>query len=509
MQKPAKFILVIFGASGDLAWRKLIPAMYDLYRQDMLPSQFKILGVGRKKMSNEEFANKMADGLSQFINEQFYDRAEADAFCRQLAYQSIDTANSQDYMILKTRLETLSREIACRFNYLYYFALPPDVYATAAANLYAVGLTSQKEGWKRVILEKPFGHDLESAVRLNRELLYYFKEDQIYRIDHYLGKETVQNIFVVRFSNSVFEPLWNRNYVEYIEITSAETLGVGSRAGYYDTAGALRDMVQNHLLQILGIVAMEPPVNSDATSIRNEMVKVFQSLRAMPEDQVKDFVVRGQYSPSKVKGEHNKGYREEEGIRLDSKTETYLAMKCYIDNWRWSGVPFYIRTGKKMPARVTEAVIHFKPNPHKIFALKNEMDDVSNQLIIRIQPDEGLILKLGIKVPGAGFKVDMIDMDFRYSSLEHNHIPQAYERLLYDCMMGDATLFQRGDAVEITWQFVQPILNAWKKDKTIPVYTYPSGTWGPKESDRLLGDKDFEWRCPCKNVSEGGVYCEL
>lgn len=509
LDKPKKFTIVIFGASGDLAWRKLIPALYNLYSQDMLSDGFNILGVGRMALKDDDFRVKMSEGLAKFASEYFYEKQRAGDFCSKLYYHSMDTSNSEEYIGLKDRLQNLSEQLACESNYLFYFAIPPFMCAPTASNLHLAGLTCQTEGWKRVIIEKPFGRDYASAVELNKVLLNYFTEEQIYRIDHYLGKETVQNILVTRFSNSIFEALWNRNYVEYVEITASESLGVESRAGYYDNAGALRDMLQNHLLQILSIVAMEPPVSSDANDIRNETLKVFHSLRKMTEDEVPEFVVRGQYAESKIKGETHKAYRDEKGVSPGSTTETYIAMKCLIDNWRWSGVPFYIRTGKCLPTRVTEIVIHFRPNPHKIFSEKNGMECFSNQLVIRIQPDEGLLLKFGMKVPGAGFHVDKVDMDFHYSSLNHAHLPEAYERLLYDCMLGDATLYQRGDAVEATWQYVEPIIRAWENNSAIPIYGYPAGSWGPLESDTLINKDGYSWHYPCKNLSENGGYCEL
>lgn len=511
MQKPENFILVIFGASGDLARRKLIPALFDLYKQQMLPKHFKILGTGRTMMQDTEFREKMEGELLNKFSVKTNSpqiKGEITDFCKSLVYMAVNPDIKEDYSHLKEQLELLSGEIACKANYLYYFAIPPFMYGGVAERLSDAGLICEKGGWKRVIIEKPFGRDLASATELNNNLLKYLSEEQIYRIDHYLGKETVQNILVTRFSNSIFEPLWNRNYIDYVEITSAEALGVGSRAGYYDTAGALRDMLQNHLLQLLGIVAMEPPMSADATLIRNEMVKVFQSLRKMKPEQVQDYVVRGQYTPSEIKGQHVKGYREEPGISPKSKTETYVAMKCYIDNWRWSGVPFYIRTGKCMPTRVTEIVIHFKPTPHKIFEQENSEPIVGNELVIRIQPDEGLQLKIGMKKPGAGFKVDRINLDFRYASLNHSHIPEAYERLLCDCMMGDATLYQRNDAVKCTWEFVQPVLDAWQQE-SIPVYGYPAGSWGPEEADRLTRKEGHTWRYPCKNLVDSDIYCEL
>ncbi|MEF9931375.1 MAG: glucose-6-phosphate dehydrogenase, partial [Bacteroidales bacterium] len=382
MQKSEKFILVIFGASGDLAKRKLIPALFDLFKQGMLPKYFKIVGIGRKNMQSDIFKSYMQGELeTKFLNNLSPDNIKKEIldFCKYLSYFEVDPNNDKDYFLLKQYLETLSEEITCKSNYLYYFAIPPFTYATVAKNLHNAGLTCQDSGWKRVIIEKPFGRDLASATELNSTLLRFFFEDQIYRIDHYLGKETVQNILVTRFSNSIFEPLWNRNYIEYVEITSTEAQGVGLRAGYYDTAGALRDMLQNHLLQLLGIVAMEPPMNAESTLIRNEMVKVFKALRKMKVEDVPNLVVRGQYMSSNIKGVHYKGYREENGIAPNSKTDTYVAMKCYVDNWRWSGVPFYIRTGKCMPTRVTEIVIHFRPTPHKIFEQHSENYNKGNQ----------------------------------------------------------------------------------------------------------------------------------
>lgn len=508
MQKPTNLIFVIFGASGDLARRKLLPALYALFRQQMLPAEFIILGVGRKPLSDAEFANSMAVSLGQTVPPSLYDKEAVQQFCLRLAFHVMDTTDITHFGSLKIRLESLSHSTACQGRYLYYYAVPPVMYVPLTRGLYQAGLTCETEGWKRVVVEKPFGRDWQSAVELNKELLTLLKEEQIYRIDHYLGKETVQNILVTRFSNSIFEPLWNRNYVDYIEITSAESLGVGSRAGYYDTAGALRDMLQNHLMQLLAIVAMEPPVSAEATDIRNEMLKVFRSLRRMKPEEVSQRVVRGQYVASHIRGVEQPAYREEEGISQDSKTETYVALKCYVDNWRWSGVPFFVRSGKAMPTQVTEVVIHFKPNPHRIFARRNEMESAGNALVIRIQPDEGLLLRFGMKVPGSGFQVDRVNMDFHYSSLNHTHIPLAYERLLSDAMLGDATLFQRNDAVEATWQFVQPILEAWQHED-FPLYGYPAGTWGPEQADALLAADGFEWRYPCKNLADDGTACEL
>ncbi len=314
---------------------------------------------------------------------------------------------------------------------------------------------------------------------------------------------------VTRFSNTIFEPLWNRNFINHVEITSAESIGVEKRGGYYDHSGALRDMVQNHLLQLVSLLAMEPPVMSDSHSVRNETLKVFQSFRALDEEHIIKNVVRGQYVASTASGKKFRGYREEEGVGENSKTETYLAMKFYIDNWRWNGVPFYIRTGKRLPTRVTELVIHFRPTPHHIFCSSGGLVSGANQLIIRIQPDEGVLIKFGMKVPGAGFTVQNVNMDFHYADLASERLPEAYERLLLDCMQNDATLYSRGDAVEATWKFVDPILKAWNNDPKIPLYGYPSGTWGPEVADKLIEEPDLSWRYPCKNLANDGIYCEL
>ena len=391
-----------------------------------------------------------------------------------------------------------------------YFILstPPSLYGVIPQHLTSVGLNKQDDGWKRLIIEKPFGYDLESALKLKDELLRDWKEEQIFRIDHYLGKETVQNLLVTRFSNGIFEPLWNRNYIHHVEVTSAESIGVEKRGGYYESSGALRDMVQNHLLQVVGLTAMESPSSLEPIAIRNEILKVFQSLRPIKKEDVKNVAIRGQYLSSKIKGESALGYREEEGVNPESVTETFAALKFYIDNWRWGGVPFYVRTGKRLPTRVTEVVIHFKPTPHFLFA-KDEMHNACNQLIIRIQPDEGILLKFGMKTPGAGFDVQNVNMDFHYSDLSDQRIPSAYERLLHDTMKGDATLFARTEEVLEAWKFLTPVIECWKDDKDVPLFGYPAGTWGPENADDLIEDKNMAWRYPCKNLADDGVYCEL
>ena len=506
MHKPQNLILVIFGASGDLAKRKLIPALYDLFLENLLPEKFGILGVSRTKYTDENFRELMVESIKKYVDSVDDKIGQLDDFIKHLFYQAIDTAEENDYQIIKERLEDLDNINETNNNYIFYLSTPPSLYHIIPCNLAKHGLNKSEKGWRRLIIEKPFGYDLESAKKLNKDLLQYFDEDQIYRIDHYLGKETVQNLLVTRFSNGIYEPLWNRNFIDHVEITSAESIGVGSRGGYYENSGALRDMLQNHLLQMVGLVAMEPPSSLDSKAIRNETLKVFQSLRPIKEEEVKSAAIRGQYVSSKVRGEQIIGYREEEGVDPNSKTETYAALKFHIDNWRWGGVPFYIRTGKRLPTKVTEIVIHFKQTPHYLFVKKNGAE-ACNQLIIRIQPDEGILLKFGMKVPGAGFNVQNVNMDFHYSDLSNEKLPTAYERLLLDAMLGDSTLYARGDAVEEAWKFILPIQNVWKNDDSVKVYGYPAGTWGPEPADELI--ENTNWRYPCKNLADDGKYCEL
>ncbi|MDP4183681.1 MAG: glucose-6-phosphate dehydrogenase [Bacteroidota bacterium] len=500
MKKAQSLILVIFGASGDLTRRKLIPALYDLHKQSLLSDTFAVLGVSRTDMDDDAFRDHVRDFLPK-------EDAGLDLFLKRLYYLSINTSDVNDYSHLRNRLERMRHELNIDDNYIFYLSTPPILYEVIPSNLAAVNLNRSIKGYRRLIVEKPFGTTLESAKILNQNLLKYFKENQIYRIDHYLGKETVQNLLVTRFSNAFFEPIWNRNYIHHVEISAAESLGVEKRGGYYDNSGAMRDMVQNHLLQLLGLVAMEPPVVIDADSIRDEVMKVFRSLTPIKETEIAQRVIRGQYIESQIKGETIKGYRQEEGVPSDSRTETFVAMKFFIDNWRWGGVPFYIRTGKRLPTNVTEVVIRFKPTPHHLFHRNEGITKAENMLVIRIQPDEGIVMRFGMKVPGAGFNVQNVGMDFHYSDLLHNRLPTAYERLLLDCMQGDATLYARGDAVESAWSFIQPILNAWENNPGIPVYGYPAGSWGPEPALHMV--EEYDWRFPCKNLSSNDNYCEL
>ena len=504
MKQADSLILIIFGASGDLTKRKLIPALYELHQQKLLPKGFAVLGVSRTEMGDQQFREKMMEFLPESPKAGEGERA---GFLNLLYYQSIETSSPKDYPRLKNRLESLGRELSIPANYIFYLSTPPSMYQVIPQILVESGLNDTTTGFKRIVIEKPFGTDLSTARELNKNLLSNYAEEQLYRIDHYLGKETVQNMLVTRFSNGIFEPIWNQNFIHHVEITSAETLGVEDRGGYYDHSGALRDMVQNHMMQLVGLIAMEPPVVIEANAIRNEMLKVFQSMRPIPEAEVPRYVIRGQYTQSHIRQKPVRGYREENGVDPHSRTETFVALKLYIDNFRWAGVPFYIRTGKKMPARVTEVVIHFKQTPHHLFEYQATAEPVNNQLVLRIQPDEGVLLKLGMKVPGAGFRVQTMNMDFHYSALSNAYLPAAYSRLLLDCMQGDATLYSRSDAVEKAWEYVEPILHAWKNNPEIPIYGYPAGTWGPEVAEEMIDNG--MWRRPCKNLANDGEYCEL
>jgi glucose-6-phosphate 1-dehydrogenase len=496
MSSPDNQMIIIFGASGDLTRRKLIPALYELYKQDFLPERFTIVGTGRKTFTDEAFRDYLKEN-STVTNHDFLQKT---------AYVPIDTKNLESYAALKARLVELARETGINGNYIFYLATPPGLYPTIAQALHQHNLTlndGDHPGWKRVIIEKPFGYDLQSAKKLNNQLLDYFEEPQIYRIDHYLGKETVQNIMVTRFANSIFEPLWNRNYIHHVQITAAESIGIERRAGYYNEIGALRDMLQNHLLHIVGMLAMEPPALATPAAIRNETLKVFQSFKPLTEQDIRRNVVRGQYAGRKTGGKYIPGYLEEEGVPEDSDTETYVALKLNINNWRWKDVPFFVRTGKRLPKRATEIVVQFRPTPHHIFCNDENLQSTPNQMIIRIQPDEGLLLKFGLKIPGAGFRVRDVNMDFHYSDIAGTHLPSAYERLLLDCMYGDLTLYSRGDATEVTWEYINPILEMWKAKPALNLYPYPVQTWGPEAAEALIqSNTGYKWRTPCDKPSD-------
>ena len=494
------FILVIFGASGDLAEKKLLPALNVLAAGGFLGNQFAVLGTGRTSLDDHSFRAKCAriPGATPGLPPE------------SIHYQALDPASQDDFLKLRDRLEALEAQFHTGGNIIFYLAVPPGQYTSIVEGLAQAGINhaANERSWRRIIIEKPFGRDLASAIALNRHLLKHFQEEQIFRIDHYLGKETVQNLLVMRFANGIFEPLWNRNYIRRVEISSAELEGIGTRSSYYEKAGALRDMLQNHLLQLVALTAMEPPATADARAIRNETLKVFQSLRPLTPEEIASQVIRGQYTSSSIRGETVPGYRQEKGVHPESRTETFVAMKLFIDNWRWNGVPFIIRSGKRLPTRVTEIVIHFRQAPHRLFQ-HSQTASTANQLIIRIQPDEGLLMTVGVKVPGTGFEVRDVGLDFHYSELSGLRLPDAYERLLLDCIQGDATLYLRSDAMEATWRFVDPILQAWEQSPELKLHGYPAGTWGPEEADRLIEPVGENWRQPCRNLTSDNSFCEL
>ena len=479
--------IVIFGASGDLTHRKLIPALYNLYKIGRLSENFSVLGVARSDLNDETFREKMREAL---IHNEETIPDTLDAFCSHLYYQAVNTSDAQDYGKLVPRLDNLHDKYKTCGNTLYYMSTPPSLYGVIPECLAAHGLNTEEYGWKRIIVEKPFGYDEKTAQALDVQIHRFFEEHQIYRIDHYLGKETVQNLLVLRFSNGWFEPLWNRNFIDYVEITGAESIGVEERGGYYDGSGAMRDMFQNHLLQVLAMVAMEPPAIINANSMRDEVAKVMHSLRPLTAEDMEHNLVLGQYTAAEINGKMEKGYLEEKGVPADSRTETYIALRCEIENWRWAGVPFYVRTGKRLPARVTEIVIHFKTTPHPVFS----QNAPENKLIIRIQPDEAISMRFGLKKPGAGFEAKEVSMDFRYADLAGAQVLTAYERLLLDAMKGDATLFARTDAVHAAWKFVQPILDY--KANGGRIHEYEAGTWGPVAADKLIAKHGKVWRKP-------------
>lgn len=509
MKKQDSHLFVIFGASGDLTKRKIISALFSLYCQELIADNFAILGASMDSFTEESFRKDMKEALHEFGDKTTFNEKKLDEFINLIFYHTMRLDAADDYKELNDRIKSLQKKLHIKPNVLFYMATPPSLIRVIPEKLAGIGLNSEKEGWKRIIIEKPFGFDLNSAIEIHKGLKDSWEEHQIYRIDHYVGKETVQNILLTRFSNGIFEPIWNRNYIHHVEITSGESIGVENRGGYYDHSGALSDMVQNHLLHLTAITAMEPPSSLDPDAIRNEMLKVLQSLKPYKKSEVSKHVVRAQYLDTNIQNEKILGYREEKNIKPDSRTETFVAMKFFIDNWRWGGVPFYIRTGKRLPMRVTEVVIYFKPTPHFLFH-NSARENLCNQLILRIQPDEGIEMKFDIKTPGETFEVEEANLDFHYSSLSDQRIPPAYERLLFDAQNGDSTLFSRAEEMIEAWRFLDPILTEWKENPHVPLYGYPAGTWGPPEADNLFkGEACGKWRQPCKNLSDNGIFCQL
>jgi glucose-6-phosphate 1-dehydrogenase len=495
--------VVIFGATGDLTRRKLLPALFRLAQQRLVPSEFAILGTARHPQSDEEFRETMKAAVAEFGSEDALDEAAWLSFAKRIFYLAGDFSDAALYQQLKTKLVDIEKEYDTGGNRIFYLATAPDFFAVVAKQLGEAGLaraakttrTSKggaKKAWTKIIVEKPFGRDLESARALNKTLASDFDENQIYRIDHYLGKETVQNLLVFRFANSIFEPLWNRQYIDHIQITNAETVGVGTRGGYYETAGALRDMIQNHVFQVTSLIAMEPPASLSASGVRDEKIKAMQSVHPLPAGAIDEFAVRGQYGPGTVLGDTVPGYREEPGVAPDSSTETFAALKLDFDNWRWAGVPFYLRSGKRLQKQITEIAIQFKEVPHRLFD-ESDAPLQPNVLVIRIQPNEGISLRFGAKLPGQALRIRSVNMDFRYGSSFGVKAPEAYERLLLDCMLGDSTLYARRDMVERGWEIVTPLLEAWKAPA--PDFpNYEAGSWGPKTAFELIERDDREWR---------------
>ncbi len=482
--------IVLFGATGDLAKRKLYPAIFNLYQRGLLPETFSVIGVARKEWSNETFRDHVFHSLKEFGRFRADKQSLWEAFAEKLSYVSVDLQNAESYIKLKESLTETEQRNLLPGNRVFYLAISPELFGDVSNNLKASELL-ETNGWKRLVIEKPFGHDYKSANELNDKIRSVFREEEIYRIDHYLGKEMVQNIEVIRFANSFFEPLWNNNHIANVQITSSETVGVEERGGYYEKSGALRDMVQNHMLQMVTMIAMEPPSRLVTEAIRDEKVKVLRSLRRFELDEVKDYVIRGQYDRGHLAGKDLAGYLEENGVNPQSTTETFVAAKLYIDNFRWAGVPFYIRTGKRMPTKATEIIIQFKTLPKNLYF--NKQGNLEpNLLSIRIHPQEGIYFKLNAKKPGTDGILSSIPLDFCQNCETGFNSPEAYERLLHNCLEGDSTFFTRWDEVSLAWKFVDPISAAFSQGKT-DLHRYSAGSWGPEASSQMLAQDGFRW----------------
>jgi glucose-6-phosphate 1-dehydrogenase len=487
---------VIFGATGDLSKRKLIPALFRLVQQRLLPAEFAIVGLSRTEMPEEEFRARMREALAKSSEAGDVDEEVWQSFARSLRYLTSDVRNPDDYRKLAALLEEVDRERGTAGNRLFYLSLPPEAYAETVRNLGEAGLTKSEKGWVRVIVEKPFGTSLESARQLNAEILRHLDESQVFRIDHYLGKETVQNLLVFRFANGIFEPLWNRQYIDHVQLTNAETVGVEGRGGYYETAGVVRDMIQNHVFQVLSLVAMEPPASLRPDDVRDEKVKVMHAAREFTPERVREECARGQYGAGDVAGRPVPGYREEPGVAPDSLTETFAMLTMRFDNWRWAGVPFYVRSGKRMAKRVTEIAIQFRAAPLQLFPAAAGAAS-PNQLIIRVQPDEGITMRFAAKVPGQATRVRDVNMDFRYGASFGVRLAEAYERLILDCVLGDSTLYARRDMAERGWEIVAPVIDEWARGGDAASFpNYEAGTWGPRRAFEIVERDGRAWRRP-------------
>jgi glucose-6-phosphate 1-dehydrogenase len=494
---PDASCLVIFGASGDLTHRKLLPALYSLAHDGLLPAGQTIIGFARPDYTDEQFRAEIREACNKYARTRPVEDAIWDNFAKGLFYVRGDFSNLDSYGKLKQKLEECDRTRGTGGRRIYYLAVPPTFFPLICDSLATNGMVTDPESggpYTRVIIEKPFGRDLASAKELNRVAVTTFRERQVFRIDHYLGKETVQNLLVLRFANGIFEPFWNRQYIDHVQLTVAESIGVEGRGGYFDTAGITRDIAQNHMLQLVSLIGMEPPVAFEADPIRDEKVKVIRALRGIPIDRQTEFVVRGQYTDGSVLGEKAVAYRKEPSVPPESKTETFVAVKAFIDNWRWADVPFYLRAGKRLPKRVTDISIHFRPAPNPLFKKAPGVKVQSNVLAIRIQPDEGISLKFDSKVPGPAMRSAPVTMEFRYATSFGAEPPEAYERLLLDTMLGDTTLFARRDEVEAAWAWLDPLLKSWEQGGE--PYPYPAGAWGPPEADALIESDGRRWRRP-------------
>src|SRR5579864_8137917 len=489
--------LVIFGASGDLTKRKLLPAIYNLAQASLLPPSFAMIGFARAQMTDEQFRALLREAVAASSEVRVRDESALASLAERCYYVSGDFHDAAAFQALKNEVDTLEKRYGTGGSRIFYTATPASLYGSITEQLHNCGLTKAGGGpqsFVRIIVEKPFGHDLATAKQLNAELLAYLSEDQIYRIDHYLGKETVQNILVLRFANTIFEPIWNRRYVDSVQITVAESLGIEGRGSFYEETGVVRDVIQNHALQLLSLVGMEPPNTFDARDFRDEKIRVVEAIHPIPYDQVDTLTVRGQYGPGFVAGERATGYREEPNVARDSITPTYAAFKLTVDNWRWAGVPFYVRSGKRMPKRVTEIAIQFREVPHLPFRKSQVEMPEGNVLALNIQPDEGITLKFGAKVPGPIMRIRSVAMDFSYGATFGAEDASPYERLILDCMKGDQTLFDRADGVEAAWALVDPVLRFWDEHRNVKFPNYTAGTWGPPAADELLARDGKSWR---------------